>query len=206
LPLIGAAAYAFWPRYSAFYGIPFWAGAAGLLVAGASAVERRGGIGRVVAPAALALIVVFSAIVADRTVREKRAFAGVAEDIARAIPAWPGVDSLLMAVPAQGNRRWPVTAGELERYAIALGLPESGVPPSLDISCEQMVARFRAGLARVALINDAGPCGRLPVRTGLHVRAYRYLDWLSFRWIRDSVLVESLVPAIVARQQASPPR
>lgn len=206
LPLIGAAAYSFWPRYSAFYGIPFWAGATGLLVASAAAVERRGGTGRVAAVAALALIAVFSAIVADRTVREKHALAGVAEEIAMAIPAWPGVDTVLMAVPTQGNRRWPVTGGELERYALALGLPESGIPPSLDISCEQVVARFRAGLARVALINDPGPCGPLPLRTDVHVRAYSYLDWLSFQLIRDSVLVESLVPAIAAGQRAGSPR
>ncbi len=206
LPVIGAVAYSFWPRYSAFYGIPFWAGAAGLLVASAAAVERRGGAGRAGAISALALIAGFSAIVADRTVREKHALAGVAEEIARAIPSWPGVDTVLMAVPTQGNRRWPVTGGELERYAIALGLPDPGVPPSLDISCEQVVARFRSGLARVALINDPGPCGPLPLRTGVHLRAYRYLDWLSFRLIRDSVLVESLVPAIAAGQRADPPR
>jgi len=196
LPLVGAAAYSLWPRYSAFYGIPFWTGAAALMVASATLMGRRSRIGWVVAPLTLAVMALYAGIVADRTIREKHAFASVAEQVVRALPSWPGVDSLLMAVPAEGGRRWPVTGPELERYARALGVVATAVPPSRDATCTEVADRLRTGLTRVALINDRGPCGQLPVRTGMHTRVYQYLDWIDFRWRRDSVAVESLVPSL----------
>ena len=201
LPLLGALAYSFWPRYSAFYGIPFWTASAGLLVACVASMHPISRSTSLAANTALLLIAFYCGIVAERTVREKHALAGVAEDIARAIPIWQGVDSIFVVAPASGVRRWPVTGGELERYAIALGVPGSSVPGGQDITCEAALERLRSGLTRAALINDPRVCGTLPVRTDLHLRAYTYLDWLSLGRLGDSVIVESLVPSLFAERQ-----
>lgn len=199
LPLVGALVYAPWPRYSAFYGIPFVVGSISLLIAAATVISRQGRAAAAAVAGAMAVLTVFLAMVADRSVKERHAMAGVAEEIALALPRWPGVDSLLMVVPAAGPRRWPVTAVELRRYTLAVA-PDtlSGAVPR-DITCEELALRLQSGISRVAVVSDARPCGPLPIRTGVHVRAYRYLDWLTFRYLTDSVAVETLVPSVAAR-------
>lgn len=197
LPLVGAGVYAPWPRYAPFYGFPFWLGSVALLVAAASVLSRSGRLGRPVALGLLVVVVAFAAIVSDRSLKERHAHAAVSESIVDALPAWPGVDTVMVVVPASGPRRWPVTGPELGRYAGATRPGTGPLPVMIDISCEAAAGRLQAGLRRAALVNDPRPCGPLPVRTALHVRAYRYLDWIDFRWRHDSVAVESLVPSLL---------
>lgn len=202
LPGVGAVVYSFWPRYSGFYGMPFWAGATGLLVCGAVMLQAHSRLGRLLAPIVLGLIAGYSAIVADRTVREKYALAGLTEDVARQVPGWPGADSVLVVAPNGQARHWPVKSAELRRYGQVLDAynPQTVY---LDVNCQEVMARFDQGLTRAALLNDPLACGPLPIRTGTHTRAYRYLDWVSFQWIESVLVVESLVPALASG--AAPP-
>jgi len=200
LPVVGAFVYAPWPRYAPFYGMPFWFGGAGLIVAGGTVLARSSRGGEVAAVLLLATAVGFSAIAADRALKERHAHSALAEALVEDLARWSGVDSVFVVGPATGPRRWPVTGPELRRYAVAFGKEGEASPPILDLSCEEAAARLRAGLSRAALINSAQSCGPLPIRTGLHMARYRFRDWLDLTAIRDSVVLESLVPSLVPRR------
>lgn len=199
LPVFGAMVYAPWPRYAPFYGLPFWLGGLALLVAAGSVMARRSRAGRLAALVLLAGSSLFAAIAMDRALKERQAHADLAEQLVGALPGWPGVDSLFVVSAGAGARRWPVTGPELHRYAIALGVPATSVPPVVDISCQEAATRLTTGLSRAGLINSVQSCGPLPIRTGVHVASYHYRDWISLARVRDSVLLESLVPGLVPR-------
>lgn len=199
LPVVGAMVYAPWPRYAPFYGMPFWFAGAGLLVAAGSALARGSRVGAAAAAGLMTIAFAFTAIAADRALKERHAHSALAEDLVHELPEWTGVDSIFVVGPASGPRRWPVTGPELRRYAVALGADSARVPPIVDLGCAGAAARLREGLARAALINSAQSCGALPIRTGVHVSRYRYRDWLDLSTRRDSVVLESLVPSRVPR-------
>ena len=194
-PLIGAVVYTLWPRYSAFYGIPFFAASAGLFLAAATAIERAHRIGRWLVVLLGTVAVGYAAIVAERVVGEKHATAALAREIALSFPRHARLDTLLVGLPSQGGRRWPITAQELRRYAVALGVPDSALPLTRDAFCEEIGIRLRASLARNAVLNDQNPCGRLPVRTQEWNAEVRYFDWLGFSRVRDTMRVEILAPS-----------
>lgn len=194
-PLVGALVYAPWPRYSAFYGIPFFAGSVGLLIAAAGAVERAHRIGRWLAGILGGLTVLYCALVAERVIAEKHALSGLAVEIAQALPRAPRLDTLFVVSPSRGGRRWPVNARELSHYAAAIGVAESALPAMLDVSCETVARRLSQPLGRNAVLNDQNPCGRLPVRSAQWQAEVRYRDWLSLGSRRDTVRVELLAPS-----------
>ncbi|NOT09020.1 MAG: hypothetical protein HOP28_12545 [Gemmatimonadales bacterium] len=202
-PLLGAFAYALWPRYSAFYGIPFFAASAGLMVLALGGVERgQRSVGRWLAGGLGVIAVAFAAIVCSRVVQEKNVLAEIAHEVVISFPRESKLDTLFMVVPTRGGRRWPVNARELSHYAAAVNVPASAIPIVVDASCEDVGRRLGAPLGRSAILNDQNACGRLPAHTRRFGREVRYLDWLSGRTITDSVQVELLAPAWA---KAAPP-
>jgi hypothetical protein len=195
IPLIGGLAYTLWPRYSAFYGIPFFAGSMGLLILAASMVERAHRHGRAVVLVLGAVAIWFTALASWRTVRQKHAIAGLASDVVSSLQRSPKLDSLFVVMPRVGGRRWPVTGSELRRYAVALEVPDSMLPVVRDLPCEEIAARLQRPLERSAVLNDLNPCGPLPASTRRWIREVRYLDWLSTETRADTVLVELLAPS-----------
>lgn len=193
-PLIGALAYTLWPRYSAFYGIPFFAGSAGLLIMMATSVERAHRWGRWIVLGLGVVSIWFTALAAHRTIRQKHAIAGLAVEVVSALRSEPRLDTLYVVLPRQGGRRWPVTGSELRRYAVALQVADSALPVVRDLSCEGIIARLQRPLANSAVLNDQNPCGRLPGATRTWVREAKYLDWFSGEVRVDTTLVEVLAP------------
>ena len=194
-PVIGALSYALWPRYSAFYGIPFFAASALLFVLAAGAIERAHRIGRWIALVLGGAAVFYSAIVAGRVIEEKHALSDLAVRIAESFPKYPRLDTLLISTPETGGRRWPVTALELSRYAIAIGVPDSALPIIRDAACSEVARRLGQPLGRNAVLNDQNPCGRLPQNTRIWLAPIRYRDWLTLAPIMDTVKVELLAPS-----------
>ena len=194
-PVIGALAYALWPRYSAFYGIPFFAGSIGLLILMATSVERAHRWGRWIVGGLGTVAIWFSALAAHRTIQQKHAIAGLAVEVVTALRSEPRLDTLYVVLPRQGGRRWPVTGSELRRYAVALQVADSALPVVRDLSCEEIIARLQRPLANSAVLNDQNPCGRLPGANRTWVRETKYLDWVSAQVRVDTTLVEVLAPA-----------
>ena len=194
-PLIGALTYALWPRYSAFYGIPFFAASAGLFLAAASWIERSHRVGRWVALVLGIAAIGYSAMVADRVIREKHALSALAVMIAQSFSRAPRLDTLLLVSPRQGGRRWPVSARGLGHYAVAIGEPDSVLPVMREAPCEDIARRLGRPLGRNAILNDQNPCGPLPSRTFAWRTEIRYRDWVSFAPLRDTVQVEILAPS-----------
>lgn len=194
IPLFGAAAYGFWPRYSAFYGIPFGAGSMGLFLAAGSAIEHSHRLGRWVILILGGIGIVYTSITAVRVVGEKHGLASLALAISHTFPRAPRLDTVFVVTPRQGGRRWPVTGRELRRYALAVGIPDSILPVMLDASCEEVGSRLSRPLGRNAILNDQNSCGRLPERTHRWQSVVRSVDWLSLGWRSDTVVVELLAP------------
>jgi hypothetical protein len=195
-PVVGALAYTLWPRYTAYYGIPFFAGSAGLLALAASRIERRNPLGGGLLVAGLGTVVVFFAAIASaRTVRQKHATAALAAAVSRAWLAAPRLDTLLVVTPPQGGRRWPLSARELRNYAVFLGATDSALPLMLDASCDEVIRRLQRPLNRSGVLNDQNPCGRIPQQTVTWEKAVGYLDWASLRRVADTLRVDLLAPS-----------
>jgi len=193
-PAVGALAYAFWPRYSAFYGIPFFAASAGLLALAASGIERGHRAGRWVVAVLGSLVFGFTAIVSARTVGQKHATARLAEQIARSFANSPRLDTVLVVNPRQGGRRWPITGLELRHYALAIGVPDASLPVLRDAACEEVAGRLRGPLGRSGVLNDQNPCGRLRDPSASWTALAGYLDWLSGRRVVDTIRVDMVAP------------
>ena len=198
-PAVGALTYSFWPRFSAFYGIPFFAGSIGMLILAATGVEHAHRAGRWIVSVLGAVAIGYSAIPSVRTVGHQRAVANLAAQIVTSIPRAPRLDTLYVVVPKQGGRSWPITARELRAYGVALRIADSVLPVVLNASCEDVAARLQRPLGRDAVINDRNPCGRLPARTRTWVAALSYRDWLTLQPRSDTLLVDLLAPSWPAR-------
>lgn len=195
-PLIGALTYALWPRYAAYYGIPFFAGSAGLIAAAATRVELNGGRPGRVAVAVLGLVILFySGLVSARTIRQKEATAALTQDVTQALPRGPRLDTVFVVTPPGGGRRWPINAWELDKYARFLKVPASHIPVFIDASCDAVMARVRQPLGNSAVLNDQNPCGRLPVTTRTWARDVGYIDWISLRLVPDTMQVFLTAPS-----------
>ena len=192
-PVIGALTYGLWPRYSAFYGIPFFAGSVGLLILAASWIERQHRVGRLITALLGILAIGFTTIVSARTIRQKHTTADFAAGISRALPQ-ARLDTLLIVTPRQGVRRWPVNARELRHYALFLGLPDSVLPVMEDASCENVARRLQQPLGRNAILNDQNSCGRLGAQTLTWVAEVGYLDWTTLQRAVDTMRVDLLAP------------
>jgi len=193
-PVIGAFIYAWWPRYSAFYGIPFLAGSVGLMAAAATEIQRHNRAGKWLVAVLGLVTVTYTAAVSRRTVEDKRAIANLAAAIVRSFPRQPRLDTLFMVVPRQSGRRWPVTSDELRRYAIALQVPDSAVPVMRDATCEEITSRLALPLGDNAVLNDRNPCGPLPIVTVNWEAVAPYPDPWSWRRREDTLGIQLLAP------------
>jgi hypothetical protein len=194
-PVIGAVTYSLWYRYSAFYGIPFFLGSAGLLALAASSIERGHPAGRAIVAVLGVLTIGYSTIVSARTIRQKHATADLALRISQALPAAPRLDTVFVVTPRQGGRRWPITGWELRRYGLAFGASDSMLPVMEDASCEAVASRLQQPLGRNAVLDDQNPCGRLGERTVTWAADVGYRDWLTLRAVPDTLRVDLLAPS-----------
>lgn len=194
-PVIGAVAYAFWPRFSAFYGIPFSLGGVGLFVAATSAVAHAtpGRSGRLLATMLLFVACGYTAIVAERTTTDKRAIADLAAAVVHAFAARDDVDTVYVTRVGPGAHRWPITGSELQRYSNAI-LPGTHAPRYQDASCGQIAERVQLPLERVAVLNDRNPCGALPGASLTLLAPARYHDWLTLAPQVDTIRLQLLLP------------
>src|ERR1043166_5705048 len=194
-PAVGALAYAVRHRSSAFYGIPFFLGSAGLLALAASSIERGHPAGRAIVVVLGALTIGYSMLVSVRTIRQKHATADLAFRISQAFPAAPRLDTVFVVVPRQGGRRWPITGWELRHYGLAFSGPDSVLPVMEDASCEAVASRLQQPLGRSAVLDDQNPCGRLGERTVTWAADVSYRDWLTLRAVPDTLRVDLLAPS-----------
>jgi hypothetical protein len=194
-PVLGALVYGFWPRYSSYYGLPFFTGSAGLIALAATRIERQGGRpGRAILLALATVAVGFTALASIRVVRHRQATFNLADRITNELPAAPPLDTLLVVTPSQGGRQWPVNASELRSYAIFMEVPDSAMPVMVDASCEAVVSRLQQPLGRLAVLNDVNPCGRIPDPTVTWTEEWTYLDWTTLRRVPVSMRVDVHAP------------
>lgn len=193
-PVLGAAVYSFWPRYSAFYGIPFTLGSGGLFAAALTQLQLRGRTGVVVATLGAGVVLGYTGISSHRIAEERRAFADLALTTVRALENAPHLDTLLVVKPIPGANRWPVTGRELHQYAIAMHLPADRLPVMLDTPCDVVARRLGEPLNRLGILNDQNSCGQLPTTSMRLVATAAYLDWFSLTPATDTLAIQLLLP------------
>ena len=195
-PIAGALVYSFWPRYSAFYGVPFMIGGAGLLAVALTMIQRRSVAGLVAGCALTLATASYSALTTYWIVNERRAFADLARSAAQVLATDTTTDSLLVIKPAQGANRWPISASELARYAVAIGVPAHAVPHLVEVTCEVAAARLREPAGRTGFLNDQNSCGPLPTSTYRLVAVAQRVDWIDWTASDDSLVVQLLFPIL----------
>lgn len=193
-PLIGAIAYAFWPRYSAFYGIPFTLGGVGLFAASLTLIERRSSSGRLLAWLAAIVVVGFTGISGHKVVGGMRAFQDLAAGAVGVLAKAPSTDTVLVVKAGPGGNRWPVTGPELAHYAEAISAPGTTFPEIRDASCEEVAERLKSGSPGIGYLNDQNRCGPLPQATMTMVAIAPYLDWTALRVRNDTLKIQLLLP------------
>lgn len=193
--LLGAIAYSFWPRYSAFYGIPFSLGGVGLFVASVSVIERRSsGPGTLATLLLSGSVIGFTAISSHRINTDKRAIADLAHGIATHLSDLEGLDTVLVVRLGPGNHRWPVTGPELGRYATAINPDRINQAEFVDADCRTVSERLSQPLAGIAIVNDQNPCGSLPAVSLTFIGLAPYRDWIGLEKRVDTLQVQVLVP------------
>jgi hypothetical protein len=159
LPLGGLLVYLPWPRFEAFYGLPFLVGVA-LWVAillGQLGIRARWKVG-----IATCWLVVLggSAIVAAGKARYTRARReanhALVYDLLKRSPG----DTVFIASPALSTQAWQNPAATLARYVVAVRAGET-TPVLVDVDCERAAAFARRPRPRTTLYVDAGVCGSL---------------------------------------------
>ena len=194
-PVAGAIVYGLWPRYTSYYGIPFFTGSIGLLALAATRITHRGIAGRATVAVLGSVAILFTAVASARVVRHRQATANLALRVTNALATSPRLDTLLVVTPEQGGRQWPVNASELHSYAVFMEVPDSLIPVVQDASCDAIVRRLQRPLGNSAVLNDQNPCGRIPGTTLTWTEDATYLDWASMRRVPVSMRVDLLAPS-----------
>lgn len=194
LPVVGAIAYSFWPRYSAFYGIPFSLGGAGILTLALSTVERSSPRGKLIASLWVLIVVGFTALSSGRSISHNRAVADLAAGVTRIVGQIGTIDTLFVIKAGPNANKWPVTGPELERYAQAIGDPRWVIPTMRDVSCEIAVHHLKESTPRVALLNDQNRCGSLPAPSTTLIATVHSYDWMSWRTTTDTLSLQLQLP------------
>jgi hypothetical protein len=185
MPLLGALAYWPWPKFDAFYALPFFLGPALLLGAALTVIEGEGKrtawIGRCMAM----LAVGYAAIPASRSVEATGARIELNASVARLLGRFSAADTILMLGPASGARRLPVRGEELRDYALALHLAtREQMPVVVDADCPA----YRPGASeRTVFVSYSYGCGRFPAPKVRLMTTYGWRDWLTLAPMRDTL-------------------
>lgn len=181
VPLCGAVAYWPWPKWDSFYGLPFLAGSAFLVAGAVEALTRHERTGRWLAAVAVLVMVAYSAVAADRSLRAARAMLLLHRDVAMAIAGVGPGERVAVAGPVSGPGALPVRAFEFKDYAVAVGLSrEENLPLVLEADCPSLPGLLAGGAGPLVVVSFAHGCGLLQgARVSLR-RAFAYRDWLSF--------------------------
>jgi hypothetical protein len=188
VPVAGALVYWPWPKFDAFYALPFFLGPA-LLLGGALTVLGSGGGARARWARLAAVVAVgYAAIPARRSVDAAAARLRLDQSAASMIARLGPSDTILVLGPTAVDRRLPVAAGELHDYAIATHLVAADrAPVVLDAPCEA----YHAGAApRYAYLSYSYGCGRFPQPALRLESPYPWRDWLTLARHVDTLAVD----------------
>jgi hypothetical protein len=195
IPLVGALTYLPWPKYDGFYALPFFFAAVLAFGCAVSALELRGGGYRHAVRIATCLAIGYLALGARRSVAASGAALQLNVSLARNLRAFRSHDTVIVAGPRVGPRALPVLGNELREYAIAMRYaPPAELPQVRDVDCETGGRLLREGLGRSVLASYSYGCGPFSDPSARLTARYRYRDWLTFRPVHDSMMVDLLVP------------
>lgn len=188
VPLLGAIVYWPWPKFEAYYGLPFFAVLALLLGGALTAVEALGPRLRLVAGVAAILVIGYGSIAAMRTVDSAAASLRVNSSVANVIARMQLGDTLVVLGPTDPARRLPVRAEELLDYAVALKMvPSDSAPTVVDARCDQFEPSYSRS---VAYLTYSYGCGRFP-SSDLRINSpFIWRDWLTLARISDTLTAD----------------
>lgn len=199
IPVVGALAYWPWPKFDAFYALPFFLGPALLLGAALTVIEGAGRRIAWVGRGAAMLAVGYAVIPASRSVEATGARIELNASVARLLGRLMPADTVIILGPATGARQLPVRGEELRDYALALRWAgREQVPSVRDADCPSY--QPDAG-ERTVFVSYSYGCGRLPAPRLRLIASYAWRDWVTLAPGRDT-LTADLDGAAVARALA----
>lgn len=188
--LAGALVYWPWPKFDAFYALPFFLAPSLLLGAAATALWQEGGTRRILVAVAVVAIAIYAAIPAHRSAVTANAALHLNHSVTRIIGALPAIDTVVVLGPVDGPRRLPVAAAELRDFAVVLAdrAPDD-LPTVVDRACAAVVPPAAAG-SGLAQVTWSYGCGRLPQADLSLSSPFAWRDWLTFEAVHDTLWVD----------------
>jgi hypothetical protein len=176
ITIAGTVAYLPWPRFEAFYALPFALGVL-LPVAGVTAAASRvSPIGVWLASGVVALAGVFIIAAAHANVVAHRAHRAMMGEVAALIADTPTTASVVVKT-RRGSASWQAEAATLERTAMHVkgGL---GVPPVTAATCDG-AAPSLLRVTAVVVVSFVDECGVDPLAQRSITKGYRFWNWQS---------------------------
>ncbi|HEX6965129.1 MAG TPA: hypothetical protein VF166_04950 [Gemmatimonadaceae bacterium] len=195
LPLLGAIAYAPWPLFEDFYGLPFLIASAMLVALAVTYIERYAPRGTWAAYAACVVMLGYSATTTQHAARASAARQEVNDELSRALVANAYPDSVVMATRFITPQQWEGTGPTLRRYALVFH-PGVTLPPIRDALCPATkpiyAALYQDPHDRHMLITYSDECGVFPRPMQSFVRYYHYIYWPTLQRRTDSLRADLL--------------
>jgi hypothetical protein len=193
LPAIGALLYLPWPYFNSFYALPFLVGPSLLLATGVTAVERHAPRVRWLVYAGATGLASFAGMASAYMSRVTIAHQQVTGDLARLLPRYASVDSIVVAQPFPPQQKWQGWGATLVRYAVNEG-GASRLPPAVEITCRDLPRLLRGRLGNTLLISYSYYCGSVPGATLRLRRSITFLDYVTLAVETDSVGADLIAP------------
>lgn len=211
LAVFGALLYAPLNWYTPFYALPFFLGSTLLFARAQTLLERGPTMARRLARSAAVFVVLAGALAAFNVARKETAFRRVHGQLADAMIAMEGVDSIIAMTATTDPRRQADEAGFMRHHAIVRRRP---APPARAVRCANFgvepgsnpPARLPGEPAtRVLLVNYPDLCGALPYATTQFAQPYRVLTPLpGRRYLRlEFVVLERGSPIPITERKAT---
>jgi hypothetical protein len=211
LAVYGALLYAPLNWYTPFYALPFFLGSTLLFARAQSLLEHRPPLTRRLARGAALCVVLAGALAAFNVARKETAFRRVHGQLADALIAIEGVDSIISMTATNDARQQADEAGFMRHHAIVRGRP---APAARAVRCADYDFQTQRSppqrprhepVARVMLVNYPDLCGALPYATTQFAQPYQVLTpWPGRRYLRlEFVVLERGSPVPITVNKAT---
>jgi hypothetical protein len=185
IPLVGALAYWPWPKFDAFYALPFFLGPALVLAGTLTVVEGHGRWSAWVGRGAAVLAVAYAAIPASRSVEATGARIELNASVAQLVGRLTSADTVVVLGPTTGPRVLPVRAEELRDYAVALHwMAPDDAPWVHDADCP---AYQPDPGGQTLFVSYSYGCGRFPAPRMRLIATFAWRDWLTLTRVVDTL-------------------
>ncbi len=192
IPVLGLAVYLPWPRYEAFYSLPYLFGVA-LMFAMLVDEGAPGPRARTILGISWIVVLGGAAINAHALARYTRSQRELNFAVAQRLALSKADDTVVVATNRLTPQVWQNPAATFRRYVQALHLTETPAT-MLDLECDVGTRASNIGVSNDLAIVFLGECPSVQPSTDVIERRFQYFDWASAGFRQAAVKVAVFHP------------